>query len=205
MSNGSTLSLAELEDRIAIARDNIRQLIEQAAGASGAQNEERNADRIAEQNDELERLIKLRDELLKKRKKPPCGIEQMGSKACVDAITAKESSKAQIGKPGRNNMDKFAIAAAIGLAMALAPARAAELKVIAGGSMTASLKEIGPQFEKATGHKLDITFAATPELIKMATSGPFDFGVVPMDVMKNEGARGKFAGTPGVIARVVNG
>jgi hypothetical protein len=68
MSNGSSLSLAELEDRIAIARDNIRQLIEQAAGSSGARDEERNADRIAEQNEELERLTKLRDELLKKRK-----------------------------------------------------------------------------------------------------------------------------------------
>ncbi|HEY3225003.1 MAG TPA: hypothetical protein VGJ76_14710 [Pseudolabrys sp.] len=67
MSNGSPLSLAELEDRIAIARDNIRQLIEQAAGASGAQDEERNANRIAEQNEELERLTKLRDELLKKK------------------------------------------------------------------------------------------------------------------------------------------
>jgi hypothetical protein len=67
MSNGSSLSLAELEDRIAIARDNIRQLIEQAAGASGAQDEERNANRIAEQNEELERLTKLRDELLKKK------------------------------------------------------------------------------------------------------------------------------------------
>ena len=68
MSNGSTLSLAELEDRIAIARDNIRQLIEQAAGSSCARDEERNADRIAEQNEELERLTKLRDQLLKKRK-----------------------------------------------------------------------------------------------------------------------------------------
>jgi hypothetical protein len=68
MSNGSSLSLAELESRIAIARDSIRQLIEQAAGSSGARDEERNADRIAEQNDELERLTKLRDELLKKRK-----------------------------------------------------------------------------------------------------------------------------------------
>src|SRR5512133_658639 len=104
-------------------------------------------------------------------------------------------------RAGRNNMDKFAIAAAIGLAMALAPARAAELKVIAGGSMTASLEEIGPQFEKASGHKLDMTFAATPELIKMATSGPFDLGVVPVDVM-NDAARSKFAGTPKTIARV---
>jgi hypothetical protein len=67
MSNGSSLSLSELEDRIAITRDNIRQLIEQAAANSGAGDEERNADRIARQNDELERLVKQRDELLKKR------------------------------------------------------------------------------------------------------------------------------------------
>jgi len=66
MSNGSPLSLAELEQRIAIIRDNIRQLIEQAAAFSGAGDEERNADRLAEQNDELERLIKQRDALLKK-------------------------------------------------------------------------------------------------------------------------------------------
>jgi len=102
-------------------------------------------------------------------------------------------------------MDNHVLAAALSLAMAMSPiaaVQAAELKVLAGGSMTASLKEIGPQFEKATGHKLDITFAATPELIKMATSGPFDLGVVPVDVMKNDGARAKFAGTPESIARV---
>jgi hypothetical protein len=66
MSNGSTLSLPELEDRIAITRDNIRQLIEQAAAMSGAGDEDRNADRIAQQNEELEKLIKQRDALLKK-------------------------------------------------------------------------------------------------------------------------------------------
>jgi len=66
MTNGSTLSLPELEDRIAIVRDNIRQLIEQAAAFSGAADEDRNADRLAEQNEDLERLIKERDALLKK-------------------------------------------------------------------------------------------------------------------------------------------
>jgi uncharacterized small protein (DUF1192 family) len=66
MTNGSTLSLPELEDRIAIVRDNIRQLIEQAAAFSGAADEGRNADRLAEQNEELERLVKQRDALLKK-------------------------------------------------------------------------------------------------------------------------------------------
>ena len=66
MSNGSSLSLSELEQRIAIVRDNIRQLIEQAAGYSGAEDEDRNADRIAQQTEGLERLNKQRDALLKK-------------------------------------------------------------------------------------------------------------------------------------------
>ena len=102
-------------------------------------------------------------------------------------------------------MDKhFMTAALLCLAMAVPPiaaATGAELKVLAGGSMTASLKELGPKFETATGHKLDITFAATPALIKM-TSSPFDLGVVPVDVMKNDDARAKFSGTPANIARV---
>jgi hypothetical protein len=66
MSNG--LSLPELEDRIAILRDNIRQLIEQAAAFSGAEDEARNADRLAQQNDELQKLVKQRDALLEKKK-----------------------------------------------------------------------------------------------------------------------------------------
>jgi hypothetical protein len=66
MMSNSSPSLAELEQRIAITRDNIRQLVEQAAASSGAETEDRNADRIAQQTEELERLIKQRDALLKK-------------------------------------------------------------------------------------------------------------------------------------------
>jgi len=66
MSNGRSLSLPELEKRIAIIRDNIRQLVEQAAAFSGAEDEARNADRIAQQTEELERLTTQRDALLKK-------------------------------------------------------------------------------------------------------------------------------------------
>jgi hypothetical protein len=63
--NGN-LSLAELDDRIAILRDNLRQLVEQAAAASGSQNEERIADRITQQTEELDRLILERDSRAKK-------------------------------------------------------------------------------------------------------------------------------------------
>lgn len=66
MADGPYLSLAEIDRRIAIARDNIRQLIEQAAAFSGAEDEDRNADRIAQQTEELEKLIKQRDALQKK-------------------------------------------------------------------------------------------------------------------------------------------
>jgi hypothetical protein len=66
MTMYGTLSIAELDDRIAILRDNLRQLVEQAAAASGSQNEERIADRIAQQTNELDQLILERDSRAKK-------------------------------------------------------------------------------------------------------------------------------------------
>jgi uncharacterized small protein (DUF1192 family) len=65
MSN-SSLSVAELNERIRIVRENIRQLVEQAAAYSGAEDEDRNADRIAQQTEELDRLTKQRDAMAKK-------------------------------------------------------------------------------------------------------------------------------------------
>jgi hypothetical protein len=61
-----TEALAELDQRIAVLRDNLRQLVEQAAGYSGAEDEERNADRIADQQAKLDALLKERDALAKK-------------------------------------------------------------------------------------------------------------------------------------------
>ena len=82
MTNGSTLSLPEIEDRIAIVRDNIRQLIEQAAAFSGAEDEERNADRIAQQTEELDGLVKQRDALLKKKNITAPTARSRSSRAC---------------------------------------------------------------------------------------------------------------------------
>ena len=55
-------TLAELDRRIAAVRDNIRQLIEQAAAYSGAADEDRSADRIAAQDAQLTALLKERGE-----------------------------------------------------------------------------------------------------------------------------------------------
>jgi predicted DNA-binding protein YlxM (UPF0122 family) len=57
------LTMSELEERIAIVRQNIRDLIEQAAARSGGADEELASTRIAEQEKELARLIALRDSL----------------------------------------------------------------------------------------------------------------------------------------------
>jgi hypothetical protein len=66
MGEESSLSLAELNNRIRILQDNIRQLIEQAAAASGEQNEARIADRIHQQNEELDKLMQERESRQKK-------------------------------------------------------------------------------------------------------------------------------------------
>ena len=66
MADFSSLSSSELADRIAILRDNIRQITEQAASQSGAADEDRNADRLARANDELESLLKEQERRLGK-------------------------------------------------------------------------------------------------------------------------------------------
>ena len=71
--------------------------------------------------------------------------------------------------------------------------------------MTGSLNELGPQFERASGHKLIIHFDSTPNLIKQATSGDatFDLAVVPVDVFKDPAAKARFVPGPTIdIARV---
>ena len=82
--------------------------------------------------------------------------------------------------------------------------QAAELRVIAGGSMTASLNALAAPFEIATGHKLSILFDSTPNIIARVNSGtPFDVVVVPVDVFKDAAAKARFAPGPTVdIARV---
>ena len=55
------IAIAELDDRIAILRDNIRELTELAAAQSGAADESLNSDRIAALEAQLAELVKRRD------------------------------------------------------------------------------------------------------------------------------------------------
>jgi arsenate reductase-like glutaredoxin family protein len=60
------LSLAELDERLSVVRDNLRELVEQAAAFSGAADEERMTSRISEQQAQLEQLTKEREALLRR-------------------------------------------------------------------------------------------------------------------------------------------
>jgi molybdate transport system substrate-binding protein len=99
------------------------------------------------------------------------------------------------------------VATTVLLAFVLSPianVQAAELQVLAGGAMTAPMRELGAQFETATGHELVMRFGTTPELIKLVTTGgPFDVAVVPREVFKDAAAQAQFVSGPSTdIARV---
>jgi hypothetical protein len=59
--------IAEIDAALAAVRENLRDLVEQAAANSGAAAEELISQRIAEQEDELDRLTKRRDELARQK------------------------------------------------------------------------------------------------------------------------------------------
>jgi len=60
-------NIADIDERIAIVKENLRELVEQSASYSGAADEELMSRRIAEQEAELELLKTRRDELSQTR------------------------------------------------------------------------------------------------------------------------------------------
>jgi molybdate transport system substrate-binding protein len=100
-------------------------------------------------------------------------------------------------------MKHFAVI--LGLAVStMTTVEASELRLIAGGSLAALMNDLGPQFEKASGHTLSIHFDSTPNIIARINSGtPFDLAVVPVDVFKDATARAHVAAGPTIdVARV---
>jgi len=108
MPNEPTLSRDQLDDRIAILRDNIRQLTEQAAAVSGAASEAFIADRIADQQAELDRLIRQRDELMARmgNASAPIPAKTVAKKKVAKKTTKKVAKKATKRAAGRKKAGK---------------------------------------------------------------------------------------------------
>ena len=73
-------------------------------------------------------------------------------------------------------------------------ANAAELKVLATGAHIDSFREIVPQFERASGHKLTVKYDATPVQIKNIEAGEtFDVALIINGPMNEAAKKGFFA------------
>src|ERR1700685_1011776 len=78
-----------------------------------------------------------------------------------------------------------AIAPIVGSVLALlaGAAQAAEIKVLASTAVETTLGELGPQFEKATGNKVDITFGPGSSLNDKINQGAaFDVTILAASV-----------------------
>lgn len=94
-------------------------------------------------------------------------------------------------------LSRSAAAGLIGSALLLAPStgvHAAELTVFATGAHVASFKEIVPQFERASGHKLTVKYEASPVTMKNIEAGQaFDMAVAIVGPMNETAKKGFFA------------
>ena len=90
---------------------------------------------------------------------------------------------------------KSGLCVALPASLLLAPgagAYAADIKVLATGALSGAFKEIVPQFERASGHKLTVRFAASPVVIKQIEAGDsFDVAIAVAGPM-NEAAKQGF-------------
>jgi len=80
---------------------------------------------------------------------------------------------------------------------------AAEIKVLASNALKTALEELGPQFEKATEHKLSFTFnAAVPLKAEIEKGAVFDVAILSTPITDDLVKQGKLVGaTRADIAR----
>ena len=102
-------------------------------------------------------------------------------------------------------MSKFARTALVALvtSAAMVGANAAEIKVFSSRAVATVLGEIGPEFEQATGHKLNVVIGFSPVFVKQINDGePFDIIASPPGAINGLVKNGKvIAETRTTLAR----
>ena len=95
------------------------------------------------------------------------------------------------------------IAAIAGLALPLFAGRvqAAEIKVFASTAVKTTLEELGPQFEKASGNKVNFAFAPAAMLkVKIDQGEAFDVAILTAPIIDGLAGEGKIDATRTAIA-----
>jgi molybdate transport system substrate-binding protein len=91
--------------------------------------------------------------------------------------------------------------AGLALALLASGAQAAEIKVLASTAVKTTLEELAPQFEKATGNKIDLTFAPAAALkVKIDEGAAFDVAILAAGITDSLGGSGKIDTPPTTIA-----
>src|SRR6185437_3700636 len=81
-------------------------------------------------------------------------------------------------------MKRLSISMLAALLVSTQCAAAAELKIFTAREIWTVLNEVGPEFERTTGHKLNVISGFTPEFIKRMNSGEtFDILFSPPPVI----------------------
>ncbi len=82
-------------------------------------------------------------------------------------------------------------------------AEAAEIRVIASPGLSAAFGDLGPQFERVTGHTLAIQYGLVVAQNQRINSGEFDLAIVPGFVLDDAIKQGRIAAaTRTAVARV---
>lgn len=94
------------------------------------------------------------------------------------------------------------ISAALILLSTVCIAQAAEIKVLGALGMKAAIEDVVLQFERATGHKLTVTFLPLGAMVKLVQGGETaDVVIIPQQGMADFAKDGKvIAGSIGVLA-----
>lgn len=93
--------------------------------------------------------------------------------------------------------------AATAVLFAAPAAQAAEIKLLSSNGVTAVMKELGPEFERTTGHRIAVRFDAAAILRKQIEAGEaFDLTILTVPVLEDMMKKGTvLAGSRADIAR----
>ena len=136
---------------------------------------------------------------------------QTFSKATAEVVTSSGDEAGELFREGSMRMRSLlAVKIGIGVMLLVAQGRAAqaaEIKGLGVVPLKTSLDVLGPQFERATAHKLMINYAGSSDLIRQFAAGEtFDVALVWPAMIDRLLKEGKVAaGTRADIARVAIG
>jgi molybdate transport system substrate-binding protein len=97
--------------------------------------------------------------------------------------------------------------ATLAVALGLGGAQAAEIKVLCSNGLREVMLELAPEFERASGHKLNLTFGLAAAFKQKIEAGePFDVAVLVPAFLDDVVKQGKVSGdSRAIIARAGNG